>query len=245
MGKLADLVSEDLSFAERIKINVRKVGLAGVGLASIVDTERSRLYRQVMEMGEPHGDSDSVVGRISKLGTGTVNLVLEESQRVFDELVEEGEQALNRSKEPALAPPVQRKITNSRPVAKNRAPDSPMLKSAYEKNSQAASKAALAPKKNTKAEPVQERLSVEMKQRLEQAASRAASVQADKQQKLELTALVRQIQEGDVKGRRPAKSKPDAQAEFDARRPLKGMKAEEALRRLETLLQRLATETMA
>lgn len=245
MGKLADLVSEDLSFAERIKINVRKVGLAGVGLASIVDSERTRLYRHIMEVGEPHGGADTVVGRISMLGTGAVNLVLEESQRVFDELVEEGEQALNRNKEPALVPPVPRKISQSRPVAKNKAPESPMLKSAFAKTSQAASKAPVPEEKSPKAESVQERLSAEVKQRLEQANLRVASMPADGQQKLELTALVRQVKEGDVKGRRPAKSKPDAQAEFDARRQLKGMKAEEALKRLETLLQRLATETMA
>ena len=122
MGKLADLVSEDLSFAEKISINLRKVGLAGVGLASIVDSERTRLYRQIMEVGHAYGRSDTIVGRLSTLGTGTVNLVLEESQRVFDELVEEGEQALNRSKPPAVIAPPPRKITQSRPVAKSRAP---------------------------------------------------------------------------------------------------------------------------
>lgn len=233
MGKLADLVSEDLSFAEKISINLRKVGLAGVGLASIVDSERTRLYRQIMEVGHAYGRSDTIVGRLSTLGTGTVNLVLEESQRVFDELVEEGEQALNRSKPPAVIAPPPRKITQPRPVAKSRAPDSPMLKSAQQKVAKAASQAA------------PERPETPLKQRLERASKQVAALQAGSKQKLELTALLRQVQEGDVKGRRPAKTKPEAQAEFDARRQLKGMTPEEALNRLEGLVRRLTSETVA
>ena len=90
-----------------------------------------------------------------------------------------------------------------------------------------------------------ERLTAELKQRLERANKQVAGLQAGKQQKLELTALLRQVQEGDVKGRRPAKTKPEAQAEFDARRQLKGMTPEEALNRLESLVRRLASETVA
>ncbi len=230
MGKLADLVSEDLSFAEKMKINLRKVGLAGVGLASIVDTERTRLYRQITDLGEAYGAPNTVVGRISLLGTGTVNFVLEESLRVFDELVEEGEQALdrnhNRSKTPAPKSEP-RKVTQPRPVAKSKAPQSPALK------------AAAKPQPTNKP-----RLSEALKQRLEQAGQALEGLELTSQQKLEVNALARQVSEGDVKGRRPAKTKPDAQAEFDARRLLKGMKAEEALKRLEAQVQRLTPEAV-
>ena len=108
-----------------------------------------------------------------------------------------------------------------------------MLKSAQQKVAKAASQAA------------PDRLTAELKQRLERASKQVAGLQAGKQQKLELTALLRQVQEGDDKGRRPAKTKPEAQAEFDARRQLKGMTPEEALNRLESLVRRLASETVA
>ncbi|MCP5015238.1 MAG: hypothetical protein GY938_08130 [Ketobacter sp.] len=248
MGKLTDMVVEDLSLAEKVKINLRKVGLAGVGLASIVDSERTRLYRQIMDMGEPLGGSDTVVGRISLLGTGTINLLVEESLRVFDELVEEGEQALNRTDPPALAAakPAPARIVQSRPVAKTRAPASQALKSVPKQpaKSQQQKVAARKPVKAAeKQSPVS--LSPELTARLARACEQAAGLSLDDQQQLEVNALTLQVQQGDVSGRRPAKSKPQAMAEFDARRQLKGMKAEAALSRLEALIKRLTPETVA
>ncbi|MEE2731385.1 MAG: acyl-CoA-binding protein [Pseudomonadota bacterium] len=244
MGKLADMVSEDLSLVEKMRINLRKVGLAGVGLVSIVDSERTKLYRQITELGAAYGGSDTVVGRISLLGTGTVNLVLEESQRVFDDLVAEGEQALNRNKTP-VEKPAPRKIHQPRAVAKT--PLRP-------ESSAVAKKAAVTKKPavvKTKAQPevqlpnVQPPLSAAMKSRLEQVGSRLAGASLSAQQQLEITALTRQVESGDVKGRRPSKTKPDEQAEFDARKGLKGMKPEEAIKRLELLSQRLAPEVVS
>lgn len=248
MGKLTDMVAEDLSLAEKVKINLRKVGLASVGLVSIVETERSRLYRQILEMGEAYGGRDTVAGRISLLGTGTVNLLLEETQRVFDELVEEGEQALNRSKQPALksGQSAAAKIAAPRPVAKRRAPESPVLKTVAKtpaKKTETRKPVTKTAAKPVAAKPTVERLSAELKQRLEAATRQLSVLELDEKQKLELTALSRQVQDGDVAGRRPAKSKPQEQALFDARLQVKGMKAEAALSRLEGLLKRLATST--
>ncbi len=87
MGKLKDMVSEPVSLAERLKINAKRVRLAGIGLFSKVDAERARLYQQIVDLGESYGDEGSLVGRLSVLGTGTVHLVLDESQKLFDELV--------------------------------------------------------------------------------------------------------------------------------------------------------------
>jgi len=245
MGKLTDMVVEDLSLAEKVKINLRKVGLAGVGLVSIVDSERTRLYRQIVDMGEPLGGSDTVVGRISLLGTGTINLLVEESLRVFDELVEEGEQALNRNDAPALAvaKPAPARIVQSRPVAKTKAPASRALKP-VPKQSVKSQQQKAAPRKQAKAaESVS--LSPELASQLARVSEQAAGLPLNDQQRLEVNALTLQVQEGDVSGRRPAKSKPQAMAEFDARRQLKGMKAEAALRRLEALIKRLTPETVA
>ena len=96
MGKLKELAAEPVSLPDRFKISARRLRLAGIGLFSKVDAERSRLYRQILDLGDGYGDHDSMIGRLSVLGTGTVNLVLEESQRLFDELVEAGEQALEQ-----------------------------------------------------------------------------------------------------------------------------------------------------
>ena len=84
-----------------------------------------------------------------------------------------------------------------------------------------------------------------LQQRLLQVQARLQDIDLNPQQQLDAKALASQINEGDVKGRRPAKTKPQEQAEFDARRGLKGMKPEEALKRLELLAQRLATEAVS
>lgn len=232
MGKLADMVSEDLSFAEKMKINLRKIGLAGVGLASILDSERAKLYRQITELGEAYGGADTVVGRISVLGTGTVNLMLEESQRVFDELVEEGEQALNRSKTP-VQKPLPRKIHQPRPVAKSKPIQKPVVKAPPKKS------------EDSHSAKDQDSLSDALKQRLAVTEDRLRKLDLTPQQQVEIKALTSQVETGDVKGRRPPKTKLKEQAEFDARRGLKGMKPEEALKRLELLVQRLAAEAVS
>src|SRR3990167_4812391 len=116
MGKLKDMVSEPVSLAERLKINAKRVRLAGIGLISKVDAERTRLYQQIVDLGESYGDEDSLVGRLSVLGTGTVHLVLEESQKLLDELVEAGELALAKES----VRPLSRtgRINTPRPVGK-------------------------------------------------------------------------------------------------------------------------------
>jgi diazepam-binding inhibitor (GABA receptor modulating acyl-CoA-binding protein) len=222
MGKLTELVSEDISLAEKMKINARKIGLAGVGLASIVSSERSRLYRQIMEMGESYGGADTLVGRLSLIGTGTVNLVREETLKVFDELVVEGEQALAKSKPAAGAGVVARQppkaSTAKQSVKKSEVPRA-------------------VTKPNTKQAPS------DIVQRLESAQAEVRTLAGlSAQDTLQLNALAKQITEGDVKGRKPAQSKVAELAEFDARRQLKGMKPEEALNRYEALLKRLLTE---
>lgn len=243
MGKLTDMATEDLSLADKVKINLRRVGLASVGLVSIVDSERSRLYRQIQDMGESYGGANTVVGRLSLLGTGTVNLLLEESQRVFDELVEEGEQALSRNKQPALtaAKPAPVRINQPRPVAKSRPPVSATVKT--ESKVQPKSPAKVKAKAKPQPQVPAARLSLELKQRLEQATQLVSGLELDARQSLEVVALTLQVKEGDVSGRRPAKNKPQAQAEFDARRQLKGMNADAALTRLEAVLKRLLPAT--
>lgn len=239
MTKLAELVSSDLSFTEKMKINVRRVGLAGVGLISIMDHERERLYKQILDMGESYGGNDTLVGRISLIGTGTLNMVREESLRVFDELVEEGEQALSKEKTPATS--ALDKIKTPRPVARVQAKTAQVQGKIQDKVQETAAKAkadaegkADAVKK--KAVKAVESLSDEMKQRLDKAKTISADLEdLSDTARLEIQALIKQITEGDIKGRRPAKSKPEACAEFDARRAIKGMKPAQALERLEEL----------
>ena len=234
MGKLSELVTEDVSVSDRMKINARRVRLAGIGLFSKVDAERVRLYKQITEMGESYGANDSILGRLSLVGTGTMNFVLEETQRMYDVLVEEGDRALakdalpSKSAFPKTASAAD-KITTARPVAK---PKVAVAKKPAAKP---------APKKAKPAAPV---LSDALKQRFE-AAKKLAGESSDvsEQVGLDLLALEKQISEGDVKGRRPAQTKIQERAEFDARRELKGMKVEDALGRYESLVESLIPET--
>jgi acyl-CoA-binding protein len=84
-----------------------------------------------------------------------------------------------------------------------------------------------------------------LKHRLRVTSDRLRDLDLTPQQQLEVRALTRQVESGDVKGRRPPKTKLKEQAEFDARRLLKGMKSEEAMKRLELLVQRLAAEAVS
>ena len=237
MGKLKDMVAEPVSLQDRFKISARRVRLAGIGLISKMDAERSRLYRQIVEMGDSYGNHDSVVGRLSLLGTGTVHLVLEESQRLFDELVEAGEQALagegpkGRSSAGRLATP--------RPVAKGPAPKLvssavPVAKTETKPvaRKSAASKPVLqdvSRKDTANSDPALNAL----KQKFAAAKARLNTLTAPPDQitMLTLYALYKQANEGDVSGRRPAVTKMVERAKYDQRQKIKGMKSSEAMER--------------
>lgn len=233
MGKLKDMVSEPVSLAERLKINAKRVRLAGIGLFSKVDAERARLYQQIVDLGESYGDEDSLVGRLSVLGTGTVHLVLEESQKLFDELVEAGELALAKESVRPLAHTG--RINTPRPVAK---PAPKLVTAAKSAPAKAPAKPAAeaAPRKpalTQVAKPAAASSSVtdELKQRFDAAKARLNTLTAppDQLTMLALYALFKQANEGDVSGRRPAMTKMVDRAKFDERQKIKGMTATEAM----------------
>lgn len=236
MGKLKDMVSEPVSLAERLKINAKRVRLAGIGLFSKVDAERTRLYQQIVDLGESYGDEDSLVGRLSVLGTGTVHLVLDESQKLFDELVEAGELAL--AKESARPLAHTGRINTPRPVAK---PAPKLVTAAKSTPAKAPVKpaAAAAPRKpalTQVAKPAaagSSSVTDEMKQRFDAAKARLNTLTAppDQLTMLALYALFKQANEGDVSGRRPAITKMVDRAKYDERQKIKGMTATEAMER--------------
>ncbi len=226
MGKLTDMVTEDVSISERMKINARRVRLAGIGLFSRVESERLRLYKQITEMGDSYGSDDTLIGKLSLVSTGTVNLMIEETQKVFDDLVEEGERALAKDK-PKLTSAAE-KINTTRPVAKPKP---------------VAAKPQAKPKTAVKTKAAKPALSEAMKKRFETARNQVAGVtDLAEQVAVDLLALEKQITEGDIKGRRPAQTKQAERAEFDARKELKGMKTEDALSRYESLVESLIPE---
>ena len=246
MGKLTDMVAEPVSLPDRLKISAKRVRLAGIGLFSKVDAERTRLYRQIMELGDSYGQNDSLVGQLTRLSTGTVNLVLEESQRVFDELVEAGEQALSS----APSRPATR-LTTPRPVAKAAAPklvasaDAPVAKAAATKSSArpATAKPALKPvaKKEPAAKPQMAAPAQELREKFEAAKARLTTLTAppDQATMLTLYALFKQATEGDVSGRRPGPTKLVDRAKFDERQKIKGMTLVEAMERYTATVDRL------
>ncbi|HVL00869.1 MAG TPA: acyl-CoA-binding protein [Dongiaceae bacterium] len=244
MGKLKDMVSEPVSLADRLKINAKRVRLAGIGLFSKMDAERARLYQQIVDMGQPYGDEASLVGRLSVLGTGTVHLVLEESQKLFDDLVEAGELALAKESVRPLAHTG--RINTPRPVAKSVAPKlvstarpaaavSPNRTETAKPAAQAAPKAAAKPalKEVVKAAASADAVSEELKQHFAAAKARLNTLTAPPDQftMLALYALFKQANEGDVSGRRPAVTKMVDRAKFDERQKIKGMTAAEAMER--------------
>lgn len=115
MGKLKDLVKEETSLTNRIKYNTRRVRLAGIGLINKVETERARLYEQLMRAGEGAGDESTLFGVINTLSAGAAKLVREETQRIFDELVKAGEKA-------SATPTVEAVISKAKAAAKAAAP---------------------------------------------------------------------------------------------------------------------------
>ena len=66
MAKLMEMVNEDVILSERIRINSRKVRLAGIGLVSKARSRRQRLLKQMMEMGESFGAGETLrwIGRM-------------------------------------------------------------------------------------------------------------------------------------------------------------------------------------
>ena len=217
MAKLMEMVNEDVILSERIRINSRKVRLAGIGLVSKARSRRQRLLKQMMEMGESFGAGDTLVGKASIIGTGAVYLLMEESQRLFDDLVEEGERSSTKSR-PTMVSAVE-KINKPKTVSKSQ---------------------SKAPPKKPKTVPVKPSLSADSKIKLEQLKRAIEGLGKLKgETDLELRSLLIQVTEGDVRGRRPAETKPQEQVDYDARRKLKGLKPEQALEQLATLVTQL------
>jgi acyl-CoA-binding protein len=247
MGKLTDMVAEPVSLPDRLKISAKRVRLASIGLFSKVDAERTRLYRQIMELGDGYGKDDTLVGQLTRIGTGTVSLVLEESQRVFDELVEAGEQALAGD---TPKPVMTSKLTTPRPVAKVSAPKlvattdaKPAKPAARSTAPRAAVKPALKPVEN-KALASQPETAVpaqELRQKFDDAKARLMTLTSppDQLTMLTLYALFKQATEGDVTGRRPGPTKLVERAKFDERQKIKGMTLVEAMERYIATVDRL------
>ena len=231
MGKLKELVAEPVSLPDRFKISARRLRLAGIGLISKVDAERSRLYRQILDLGDGYGDHDSVIGRLSVLGTGTVNLVLEEGQRLFDELVEAGEQALEQGGRASR--PVNR-LATPRPVARGPAPK--LVSSSRSASAGGGVSAAASNRAKPELKPVAKPASAaddDLQRRFLDAKSRVTTLTSppDQLTMLSLYALFKQATEGDVVGRRPGMTKIVERAKFDERQKIKGMTQAEAMQR--------------
>jgi diazepam-binding inhibitor (GABA receptor modulating acyl-CoA-binding protein) len=213
MGKLKDLVKEETSLANSIKYNSRRLRLASLGLISKVEAERERVFAQLMKAGQGAGDESTLLGVINILGVGAVRLARDESRRVFEELVELGEQA---STPPTVEEVIQKAKTAAAAVTQ------PARKAV-----EAVSKVAEAKPVPTavKAKAVAENAGDE----LQRALATLKKLDGSIDHRAQLEALVLQAQEGDVKGRRPAATKADDRALFDARKELKGMDADTAL----------------
>lgn len=259
MGKLTDMVAEPVSLPDRFKISAKRVRLAGIGLFSKVETERARLYRQIMEMGDSYGVDNGLVGQLTRLGSGTVNLMLEESQRLFDELVEAGEQALAGEQVKPVRPAT--RIHTQRPVAKSTpklvtaakaaqpvaAKSQPLAAEASASARKPAGKKPVltevvkeAAKEATKAEAAPAP-ATELRQQFDAAKARLTTLTAppDQMTMLTLYALFKQATDGDVTGRRPGPTKLVDRAKFDERHKLKGMTLVEAMERYIATVDRL------
>lgn len=202
MGKLKELVKEETSLTNRIKYNTRRLRLAGLGLISKVESERDRLYKQLMKAGQGAGDESTLIGVINTLGAGAAKLVREESQRIFDELVELGEKA-------TIQPSVEEVISKAKAAAKA--------------TEDAAASAVRMVK--AKASSVVDFAG----DSLQRATATLAKIDENLEDRVQLEALLLQAKEGDVKGRRPAANKVAERALYDARKELKSLSPEAAL----------------
>ena len=224
MGKLKEMVVEESSFTNRVKYNTRRLQLAGIGLFAKLDEERVRLYKQIVEASD-QSDEGSVVNKLNALGTGTLNLVKEESQRIFDDLVETGEQVQSGgAKKPQAGEATGSKKKTAKPAQR------------VQKNEAAA-------EKPPKAKRASKSVTVDMELQQAFADAKARMEQAKDlphEKSLALMALALQVEEGDVKGRRPAKAKVAECEMFDARREIKGMKQQEAMARFVAAVKDIA-----
>lgn len=231
MGKLTNMVAEESSFGNRVKYNARRIRFAGIGLFGKLDQERERLYKQVVEKGNGSSE-DGVVASLNAIGAGVVSIAREESQRVFDELVEAGEAI---AKAPQNAPKkgdVVAKKAGKSTVKKAAPVVLKAVESAPAKKANAKKEASQQPaaKKSVRKQK-EELIKDEILLAFGDAKDRVKTLNAapDQATQLALYALFKQGEEGDVKGRRPAMAKMVERAKFDARRELKGMTKTEAI----------------
>lgn len=228
MGKLKDMVVEETALTNRLKNNARRLQLAGIGLFAKLEAERVRLYKQVVEASETglsgSKQSDNLLEILNVLGNGAVNLVREETLRMFDELVEAGERYKADSK-----PAVRKAAKPTLAVAKPRSV--PKLSSVPKP----------APAKKAQRKATQASVDPQLQEAFADAQAKVESISdlpSDKA--LELMALALQVKEGDVKGRRPAKTKVEECAVFDARREIKGMNPQDAMAQYVAAVKQIA-----
>jgi acyl-CoA-binding protein len=226
MGKLKDIVAEEASLRHRIENNAKRVKLAGLGLIYKVDSEREKWYRQVLDAADADLGQGGIINRINVLSKGTLNLVREESQRIFDELVEAGELAAasrNHTNRPAAG-------GQGQPAA---AVNDDFVASAADKKPKVAAVTQIKPKVTTRAQMQADSVVSDVGQvneAFDLAQQRIKTLKsAPNQGSLQrLYALYKQATEGDVKGRRPALTKVIERAKYDARHALKGMDSGQA-----------------
>ena len=218
MGKLKDMVVEESSFTNRLKNNTRRLQLAGIGLFAKLDEERVRLYKQIVEASDSEED-ETLINRLNTLGNGAVNLVREESLRIFDELVEAGEKFQSGDKGKPAATKTAKPVSASKPAgAANATP----AKKAQRKT------------RETTVDPELQKAFAEAQAKVD----KVGDLPHD--QELQLMALALQVKEGDVKGRRPAKTKVEECEVFDARREIKGMNPQDAMAQYIEAVQKIA-----
>ena len=222
MGKLKDMVVEETALTNRLKNNARRLQLAGIGLFAKLEAERVRLYKQVVEASETglsgSKQNDNLLETLNVLGNGAINLVREETLRMFDELVEAGERyqadtklTARKAAKPTLA------------VAKPSSVPKP------------------APAKKAQRKATQASVDPQLQEAFADAQAKVESISdlpSDKA--LELIALALQVKEGDVKGRRPSKTKVEECAVFDARREIKGMNPQDAMAQYVAAVKQIA-----
>lgn len=225
MGKLKEMVVEETSIGNRFVYNSKRLQLAGIGLFAKFEEEREKLYQQIIAAGGQAKD-DSLVAKLNTLGNGTFNFVVEESQRIFDDLVEAGEAFTSGTDVKAG----QTKAKASEKPKVQKAPTQEPTKAEVKPIKPAQPVAAPKPKKKAvKAKSVE--INLELQDAFKAAQQKAQAGDLPKEKSLALLALALQAEEGDVKGRRPAKAKVEACEIFDARREIKGMRQDEAMNR--------------
>lgn len=219
MGKLKKMVKEESSLANRIKYNTRRVRLAGIGLVSKMEEERIRLYKQLMEAGQGMGNGETLMGKINTLSAGAAKLVRDETQRIFEELVQAGERANGGTANKAA-----NDKSSARAANENKAKPKPK---------------AVKPEAPAQAKSTPETNDAALRDSLKRVKDALDKLDVEDEERMVLEALYLQAAEGDVKGRRPAAGKEDERALYDARRELKGLTPEEAIEQFSKQLNAL------